>query len=224
MVDKLDGRRIVIMPGSPDGLRGSARDSAVKAEALVLSDAIAGALDIIDLFEHDGGVVLVANGEVRNVSSELLRWLIEATFVEKRVVRTLLGLRHEVELRPVSPSEMAVRAMLTKEPREGGLIGRVPVLQVETPQREVAPPPEKPLMVLNPAELEAGRRQVERYTAYASDERRRLEMERGAQVVERHSQGRQAVREEPPVVESYPIRFAADGGDATAQETKGVAD
>jgi hypothetical protein len=35
-------------------------------------------------------------------------------------------------------------------------------------------------VVLNPAELEAGRRQVERYTAYASDERRRLEMERGA--------------------------------------------
>jgi hypothetical protein len=117
--DKRDGRRVVIMPRSSDGLRGQQRDAAVKSEALALSDAIVGALDIIDLFQHEGGIVLVANGEVRNVNSELLPWLIEASFVEKHVVRKLLGLRHEVEYRPVSPSEQAVRALLRAEPREG---------------------------------------------------------------------------------------------------------
>jgi hypothetical protein len=228
MGDKLDSRRVLIMPTSAEGLRGQQRDAAVKNEALVLADAIVSALDVIDLFEHQGGLVLVANGEVRNVNSELLRWLIEASFVQKHVVRKLPGLGHEVELRPVNSNEMSIRAMLTKEPREGGLIGRLPVLQIEMPQLEVAAPQKQPLIVETaPAEHAAGRAAVARHAN--SDERRRLEIERGAQVVERYRQGRQAAvepstRAQEPVEESYPIRFAADGGDATAQETKDVAD
>jgi hypothetical protein len=41
------------------------RDSATKNEALVLRDAICEALDVLDLFDESGRVVLVANGELQ---------------------------------------------------------------------------------------------------------------------------------------------------------------
>jgi hypothetical protein len=174
-----DGRRVVIMPKSAPDLRGQQRDTATKNEAVVLADAIVGALDILDLFQHEGSIVLVAGGEVRVVGGELLRWLIEATFVTKHVVRKLLGLKHEVELRPVNPSEQAVRAMLTKEPREGGLSGRLPVLQVEEPRLTAAPAaPEAPKFEPHPVEQAAGRAVVARHANSA--ERTKLETEQGA--------------------------------------------
>jgi hypothetical protein len=212
----LDGRRIVVMPTSAEGLRGQQRDAAVKNEALVLADAIVNALDVIDLFEHQGGLVLVASGELRPVNSELLRWIVEATFVTKHVVRKLPGLGHEVELRPVNPNEMSIRAMLTKEPREGGLISRLPVLNVET-QGFAAPaaPVEKeiassPLPEVQ-AELLAGARTSARYANAA--ERTRLEAQRGAEVSARHA-ARQVKAETPAVVEeSYPVYPPAEAND-----------
>jgi hypothetical protein len=49
MNDNLGGRKVVIMPGSADGLRGPARTIAITNEARCLADAIAGALDRIHL-------------------------------------------------------------------------------------------------------------------------------------------------------------------------------
>jgi hypothetical protein len=213
MNDKLDSRRVVIMPTSSDGLRGQQRDTAAKNEALVLRDAIRGALDIIDLFQHEGGIVLVANGEVRNVGSELLRWIIEATFVEKVVARKLLGSRHEVEYRPVNPSEQAVRALLRAEAKEGGLLGQLPVLRVEEPQLTAAPvtAPEAPKFEPHPVEQAAGARQVARYANAGA--RLELEKARGAEVVENYRQSRQ-VAVEAPVEESIPFHAPAETNDS----------
>src|SRR6516162_10106545 len=88
-------RRVIAMPRSAPDLRGQQRETATKNEALVLREAICGALDIFDLFQHEGGIVWVAKGELQVVNSDLLRWLIEATFVEKHVMRTLPGPRYE---------------------------------------------------------------------------------------------------------------------------------
>ena len=118
--NELAGRRVLVMPRSVPDLRGSARDIALKNEAVVLRDALVGALDILDLFENAGGIVLVAGGEVRNIGSAELRWIISETFVTKHVVRKLPGLKHEVEYRPVQPSELAVRALLRAPANEGG--------------------------------------------------------------------------------------------------------
>jgi hypothetical protein len=213
--NELAGRRIVVMPPTADGLRGSSRDIALKNEAVVLRDAIIGALDVLDLFQSEGGIVLVANGEVRNVSSELLRWLIEASFVEKVVTRTLPGLKHEVEFRPLNPSEMAMRALLRAEPREGGLIGLLPVLNVET-QGFAAPvtPVEKetassPLPDDHP-EVLASQRTTARYADAAA--RTELEKARGAERVA-YYEGRQAP-ETPIVDESYPAYLPGKAEDS----------
>jgi hypothetical protein len=221
---ELEGRRVIVMPLTADGLRGQQRDSVTKAEALVLRDAIAGALDILDLFQHEGSIVLVANGEIRNVNSELLRWLIEATFMEKHVVRTFPGLRHEVEYRPVNPSEMAVRALLTKEPRDGGLVGVLPPLVIERPQ--VLAREEKPEVATSnlpevQVELTAGAAQVARHGNTA--ERTRLEGQRGAEVVARN-EGRQAVVDpsarEPIAEESYPAYLPDKTNDGAADPAR----
>jgi hypothetical protein len=147
----------------------------------------------------------------------LLRWLIEATFVEKRVVQTLPGLRHEVELRPVSPSEMAVRAMLTKEPREGGLIGRLPVLQVETQGFAVAAPAaaRQSAMMGDSVECARGAEVVARRANAGA--RLELEKARGAEVVARY-QGRPAAVE-TPVEESIPVFAPAEANDVTGDPT-----
>jgi hypothetical protein len=205
--NELAGRRVIVMPAvSSDGLRGSSRDIALKNEALVLRDALVGALDVLDLFQSEGGIVLVARGEVRNIGSAELRWILQETFVAKRVVRKLPGLNNEVEYRPVQPSELAVRALLTKDAREGGLLGCLPVLQIETLGFAAAAPVEKEITSNLPddhPEVLASRRTTARYAD--SDKRTRLEAQRGAEVSARHAA--QQVRTETPAVveESIPI-------------------
>jgi hypothetical protein len=219
-MDKLKGRRVIVMPAvSSDGLRGSSRDIALKNEALVLRDAICGALEVLDLFQHEGGIVLVARGEVRNVGSEQLRWIIQETFVEKRVVRKLPGLKYVVEYRPVNPSELAVRALLRADPMDGGLAGVLPVLNVEQGFATAAAPVEKEITSLLPddhPEVLASRRTSARYADAA--ERTRLEGQRGAQVVEKHRQGRQVATDpsarEPIAEESYPAQLPGKAEDS----------
>jgi hypothetical protein len=199
-----DGRRIINLPKSEFDLRGQQRDAAVKSEALVLADALIGALDLWDLFQHQGGIVLVANGELQTVNAENLRWILAETFAEKRVVRKLS--RYEVEYRPLNPNEMAVRALLRADPRDGGLITRLPPLNVEQPQAPVAPP--EPRLPDDHPETIASRRTQARYTN--ADARRELESARGREVSERYArQQQQAATEtqvaEPQVVESYSV-------------------
>jgi hypothetical protein len=204
-----NGRRVIVMPTvSSDRLRGSSRDIALKNEAVVLRDAIVGALDVLDLFDEGGRVVLVANGELQMVNADYLRTILESLFATKAVVRKI-GVtgrfEHVVELKPIQPSELAVRALLTKEPKDGGLAGLLPVLQIETQGFATAPvaPAEKPPIETNPVEHAAGRAAVARHAASA--ERTRLEIARGAEVVERHRQGRQTAVEPTPLVEEYPV-------------------
>jgi hypothetical protein len=223
-----NGKRVLVMPRSADSLRGQQRDAAVKNEALVLQDAILGSLDILDLFDDSGRVVLVANGELQAVNSEHLRMIIEELFVTKHVVRK--GLRHEVEYQPVRPNEMAVRALLRAEPRDGGLIGRLPRLEVEQPQ--VQAPPEPAPVFMQPgsreeAEFLAGQRGYQRLAN--TDARTELESRRGREVSERYAnQRRQAAATagtpvETVVVESYPIYAPPPNGeDTAAQETESM--
>jgi hypothetical protein len=169
----------------------------------VLRDAIIGALDILHLFDDGGRVVLIAGGEVCNIGSEQLRWIIAETFAEKHVIRKLPGLNYEVKLRPVQPSELAVRALLTKDPKDGGLAGLLPRLEVET-QGFAAPvtaPEPKPIET-NPVEHAAGLAAIARHASSA--ERTRLEVEQGRRVSERHRLGQQAAVQEAPAVEEYP--------------------
>jgi hypothetical protein len=173
---------------------------------LALRDAIVGALDIWDLFEGQGGIVLIANGAMHAINSEQMRWILTETFVTKHVVRKLLGLRYEVDYRAVNPSEMAVRALLRADSRDGGLIGYLPVLNIEEPLRAPVPP-EKQLATSSPLpeiqrELDAGARQVARRSDAS---RREEELKRGAEVVEKYRRGRQVAVETAPVVEEYPI-------------------
>ena len=161
-------------------------------------------MDILDLFQHEGGIVLVAKGELQVVNNDLLRWLIEATFVEKHVMRTLPGPRYEVEYQLVRPSESAVRTLLTREASEGGLRAKLPVLQIEEPQL-MAPPVAAPAASGLPddhPEAVAGRRTLARYAD--ADKKRELEMARGAAVRAKY-EGRQAAVETPVVEESIPI-------------------
>jgi hypothetical protein len=197
------------MPNSADGLRGQQRDAATKSEALVLADAICGALDIIDLFQHEGGVVLVANGELQVVHAGHLRTIVESLFATKSVVQR--EGRLEVNYPPVSPSEMSIRAMLTKEPRDGGLIGRLPILQIEqlrVAQPETVAPPE-PVFIpgsREEAEYLTSKRVAARYANPGA--RTELESQRGAEVSARYARQQQqaaAATEPPIVVESYPI-------------------
>ena len=204
--NELAGRRVLMMPKNPDGLRGQQRDTATKVEALALQKAIIDSLDILHLFDEGERPVLVAGGEVRNIGSEQLRWIISETFVTKHVVRKLPGLKCEVEHRPVYPSEMAVRALLTKEPNEGGLRGKLPVLEVET-QGFTAPAAPEPPAALglpdDPPEILAGRRTAARYAD--SDKKRELEMKRGAEVVERYRRGQQVAPAVQPPAEDHPV-------------------
>jgi hypothetical protein len=186
MNDQLRGRTVVIMPGSADGLRGSARTSAITAEARCLADAIVARLDVIDLFELDGRLTLVAGGEPHNVNAEILREIIRANFASKHIVNARSpdqvrgGLA--VEYRPVEVSEPVVRVLLTAAVRDGRLIGRVPMAAMEAP-RQLAEPAEvaEPAVISNPVEHAAGQRALARHAGGASGERTRLEVERGQQ-------------------------------------------
>jgi hypothetical protein len=94
---ELDGRTIINLPGSADGLRGPARTLAINAEARCLSDAIVGRLDRIDLFEDEGRLKLLVNGEWQIVTGAMLRQAIGANCVRKCLVAGPTGLA--VELR-----------------------------------------------------------------------------------------------------------------------------
>jgi hypothetical protein len=124
----------------------------------------------------------------------------------------------------MSPSEMAVRALQTKEPRDGGLLGRLPVLQVEQPQM---PMPPEPAPVFEPgsqleAEYLAGQRGYAR--VMNTSERTALEIQRGREVSERYAkQQQQQTAAEAPietvVVESYPIYAPPPANDPAEPQT-----
>jgi hypothetical protein len=174
--DQLDGRRIVILPSSGDGRPGPARTIAITAEARCLADAIVGALDRIDMFDDGGGrLVLVAGGGLHPVNGVVLREILRANFATKHIVNAATGL--EVAFRPVEVSELVIRTLLTAPPRDGGLIGRVPMVQMEAP-RQVAE--EVAVMVANPIEDAAGKAALAKH-AGAGGERTRQEMEKGEQ-------------------------------------------
>jgi hypothetical protein len=200
--DKLSGRRAIInLPRSLPDLRGQQRDSATKAEALVLREAICGALDILHLFDEGGRTVLVAGGEVQPVNAESMRWIIAETFVEKHVIRKLPGLNYVVEFRPVNPSELAVRALLRADQRDGGLTGKLPMLEVETQgfAAPVAAPPAAPGLPDDHPEVLAGRRTQARYANTGAQTE--LEKARGAEMVAKY-QGQRAAA----IEESYPVQ------------------
>jgi hypothetical protein len=171
---ELDGRTILNLPGSADGLRGPARTTAITAEARALSDAIVARLDRIDLFEDEGRLKLLVNGEWQIVTGEVLRGIIRANCARKCLVTA--GGRLGVEFRPVEPGELVVRTMLTAPPRDGGLIGRAPPAVMEPPRQlmeEVAA-----AVPSNPIEDAAGKRALAKY-ADAGSERTRQEIEQG---------------------------------------------
>jgi hypothetical protein len=221
-----DVRRIIAnMPRSSDGLRGQQRDSATKVEALALQSAICGALDVLDLFDEGGRVVLVANGELQAINAKYLRVILESLFATKAVVRKLPGLKYEVEYRPINPSEAAVRALLRADQRDGGLLGRLPVLVVETQgfaALSLAPPAAPGLPDDHP-EVLASRRTQTRYAD--SDARRELEIARGREVGERYRLRQQAAAVDPStkpqelIVEKYPV-FAPPESKAAEDATE----
>jgi hypothetical protein len=212
------GKKVLVMPTSADGLRGSDRQIALNAEAIYLRDALLGSLELIDVFEEHGSPVLVADGQLRPVGARELRWLVEELFVEKYTVRTVGG-QYQVEYRPVRPSEAAIRTMLTAEAKYGGLIGKLPPLTVE-PQMSVAPEPASVLPDDHP-EILASRRTQARFAN--PDARRDLESARGREVSARYARQQQQAAAEPietQVVESYPV-FAPP---KPAEPTPSVAD
>jgi hypothetical protein len=155
MADEKMSNTVVILPGSPDGLRGSARTLAATAEAKVLAGAIAGRLDRIDLFEMDGGFVLLAAGELRPVGGEALRGIIRSNFVTKNL-RIGAGGTVEKVFVPVEPSEGAIRQLLTAPVREGGLQGLLPPVIMAAPRQHE---PQQPVNLLPETrrEVEQGR-------------------------------------------------------------------
>jgi hypothetical protein len=174
---ELDGRTIINLPGSADGLRGPARTIAITNEARALSDAIVARLDRIDLFEDEGRLKLLINGGWQIVTGAMLRQVIGANCIRKCLVAGPAGLA--VELRPVEPGELVVRTMLTAPPNEGGLLGRVPQAVLEQGRREPATP-ETAVLPSNPIEDAAGKKALARY-ADAEGERTRREIEKGQQ-------------------------------------------
>jgi hypothetical protein len=201
--DGLDGRKVLILPPAAEGLRGQHRTSAVQAQALCLSDAIAGALDRIPIFEHDGRPVLLVDGALRTVNSEVLRWTLEGYFVTPHLVQR--EGRLELEYRGVRPNEMVARSMLTAEPKQGGLLGKLPRLEIEQPRQQAAPPAEPRPVVMDGSkeavERARGQEVLARFTN--PEERTRLEMARGAEVLAKYQSQRAAV--ETPAVEEHPV-------------------
>jgi hypothetical protein len=141
--DQLNGRRVVILPGSADGLRGQARTTATTAEAKVLSAALAG-MDEVHLFEVDGRTMLLAGGGFHIVNAEVLQEIIRTNLVQKGVrnAGTAAAPVYEVELRPVEANALTLRIMLTEPAEKGGLAGRLPVVALEELRPQGAAPQE----------------------------------------------------------------------------------
>jgi hypothetical protein len=174
--DQLDGRKIVIPPGSADGLRGPARSIALTAEAKALADAVVGALGRIDIFDDNGRIVFLAQGRLHPVNGVVLREIIRANFATKHLVTTGTGL--SVEYRPVEVSELVIRMLLTAAPQDGGLIGRVPLAMPEPREMAAVPEAEPPQVPSNPIEDAAGKAALAKH-AGAGGERTRGEIEQG---------------------------------------------
>jgi hypothetical protein len=211
-----DGRRVLVLPNSPDGLRGSDRRAAVEAEAKLLSNAIADSLYRIPIFNKGGQPVLLIDGALRVVNNQMLAWVLEGYFATPHVVET--AGRLELEYRGVKANEMVLRHMLTtEETKYGGLLGRLPRLVVETPQTAVEEKPRKATSNLPEVqvELDAGARQVARH----ANTKARLELEkaRGAEVVARN-EGRQVAAEPPAVEESIPTVAPVETKDSTVED------
>jgi hypothetical protein len=218
MADTLEGRKVLVMSPSSDGLRGPHRRAAVEAEALLLSAAIAGSLDRIPMFDRDGQPVLLIDGALRVVNAELLGWLLESHFTTPHIVQK--AGRLELEYRGVRTNEMVLRHMLvTEEAKYGGLLPRLPPLVIERPQVMAAE--EKPQEAMSnlpevQVELAAGAAQVARHADAGA--RRELEMRRGAEVVAKY-EGRQAAvystkSHKPAVIEEYPFFVPAESNAA----------
>jgi hypothetical protein len=212
----LDGRKVLVMPNSPEGLFGPHRRAAVETMALLLSAAIADSLDRIHMFNRGGQPVLLIDGALRVVNNQMLAWILEGYFATPHVVEN--EGRLELEHRGVVVSEMVLRHMLTtEEAKYGGLLARLPRLVVERARAAVEEKPGKATLNLPEvqAELEAGAREVARRANDA--EQTRLETEQGARVVARH-EGRQ-VAVETPVEESIPVFAPAEANDVTGDPT-----
>jgi hypothetical protein len=175
-MNKLDGRTVVILPASADGLRGPQQSLALAREARALADAIVGALDRIDIFDDNGGLMFLARGGLHPVNAEVLRAILRANFASKHIVNVATGL--EVEFRPVEPGELVIRTLLTAAPQDGGLLGRLPKVIVERPQADHTSAPEEVGVVPDSVEAEAGRRALARHDGRS--ERLKEEMEAGA--------------------------------------------
>jgi hypothetical protein len=171
--------------------------------ALLLSTAIADALDKIPAFNRDGQPVLLIDGALRAVNNQMLAWVLEGYFATPHVVER--EGRLALEYRGVRANEMVLRHMLTAEQKHGGLAGCLPPLVIEQPRTAVAP--EQPLVTTSclpevQRELDAGAANVAKH----ADAGARLELEkaRGAETLAKY-EGRRAAVETAPV-EEYAAR------------------
>ena len=185
--DELNGRAVInfyqgVLPQS-----GPDRKSAIDAEARVLTNALAGIPDKVNLFDHEGQIVFLApDGRLCVVGEGLL-----TTIIRENVVT--IGLRpgkepgvYEKSYIGFEPNIMAVRTLLREEPSKGGLIGRLPLALVESPRQPPAAetPPEIPATI-DPAEIEAGKRAAARWAGLGSPERLQQEIEAGQRAAAR---------------------------------------
>jgi hypothetical protein len=212
MADEL-ARKVLVLPGNPEGLFGPHRRLSVETMASFLSTAIAGSLDRIPMFDRDGQPALVIDGTLQVVNSQMLAWVLDGYFATPHIVER--AGRLEVEYRGVVVNEMVLGHMLREEEtKRGGLLGRLPRLVIEQPQvMAVEETPQEASSVLPEARAEmlAGARQVARHANAGAQ--RELEMRRGAEVVARHA-GRQIAVETP--VEEYPVQLPAEANDGSA--------
>jgi hypothetical protein len=155
---------------------------------------LAGAIaDAADLYQSDGRVLGLIDGELGIVNTAVLAKVINENLVKKGVrnVGTVEQPVFEREYRPVEVGEVVLRMLLTDD--QYGLLKLLPVLRMEDlaprapapPVAEAAPEPEPPL-VMNPEELAAGQRAAAKWAKLGSAEQNQLERQRGAEMVARH--------------------------------------
>jgi hypothetical protein len=154
-----------------------------------LASAIA---ETADLYQNEGRVLGLIDGKLEIVTSGVLAKIINENLARKgiRNVGTVEVPVFEREFKRVEVGEIVLRALLTDD--QNGLLKVVPRLtEADVTPRGSAPPaveaPPEPYIpaTANMAEIEAGRRLAARFSAGATDERTRLELEQGARLVER---------------------------------------
>jgi hypothetical protein len=177
MNDELDGRKVLNSAFDFTApRRGPTEVYALNSAMPVLADAIA---EAADLYEFDGRIVVLADGEPRIVTPAVLAEAIRANLVRKSLRN--VGDAWERAFVPVEVGEMVLRLLLQDE--RHGLLGRLPIVrsgdaiprgpQVETAEAAVVP-------LLEGVEFEAGRAALAKH-AGAGGERTRGEIERGQQ-------------------------------------------